>query len=170
MKKLILVRHARAERHGEDGRDESRALHPKGHTAVDKVGAYLQDEGHKPQLVIHSAAKRTTQTAWGLCECFDPSPMSEGLDALYLAAAHETFDVIERTEDTVETLMIVGHNPGIADLTMQLLAGQPLGNIARSDIQAFPPAAFAVFELDIDQWHGAKNARIIDFKIAETLT
>jgi phosphohistidine phosphatase len=170
MKKLILMRHARAERHGEDGRDENRALHPKGAAIVKKVGAYLQAEGHRPQLVMHSSAKRTTQTAWGLCECFNPSPMSEGLDALYLATAPDIINIVGRTEPTVETLVIVGHNPGIGDLTMALLADQQTNDISRSDIQAFPPAAFAIFELDIDNWHAARTARLVDYHIAETLT
>ena len=156
MKKLILMRHAKAERHGEDDTDQGRALHRKGVAAVKKVGAYLQSEGHRPELIVHSSSKRTTQTAWELCNHIDPQPMTMRLDALYLANPKNILDVIQGTESTVETLMLVGHSPGIADLAVNL-AGVNTGDVSAADLRVFPTSAIAILMIDTMNWGSAWN-------------
>ena len=168
MKRLILMRHARAERRGEDGSDEGRALHPKGLTTAQKAGRYLREEGYKPELIIHSNAKRTVQTAWAVCEELKPAPMTEGLNALYLAPAEDVLKIIRRTEPTVNTLIVVGHNPGISDLTINLMDRQA-SDIPLAEIMAFPPNAFSMFDLDIDHWVAASRGHLTHYQIAEDL-
>jgi len=168
MKRLILMRHARAETRGEDGGDKSRALHPKGLTTAQKAGRYLRETGCKPELIIHSSATRTVQTAWALCEELEPAPMTEGLNALYLAAADEVLKVIRHTEPTVNTLIVVGHNPGISDLTINLIDGQA-SDVSLAEIRAFPPNAFSMFDLDINSWVAASRGHLAHYQIAEDL-
>jgi phosphohistidine phosphatase len=169
MKKLILMRHAKAARHGDDDTDEGRPLHRKGIAALNKVGAYLQAESLRPNLIVHSNAKRTTETAFGLCDHLDPQPMALGFDALYLAASSQILNVIHGTESTINCLMVVGHNPGIADLALDLNDGAN-SDISLMQLRTFPTSAVAVFQLDIERWSAARSGYLSHYIQAGDLT
>jgi len=168
MKKLILMRHAKAQRHGDDDTDKGRPLHRKGIAAVNKVGAHLQAEGHRSSLIIHSNAKRTIETAFGLCDYLDPQPMTLGLEALYLASSSQILNVIHGTESTIDNLMVVGHNPGIADLALELNDGSN-SDIALMALRAFPPSAVAIFQFDIERWSAARSGYLTHYMLVEDL-
>jgi phosphohistidine phosphatase len=168
MKKLILMRHAKAQRHATDDTDEGRSLHRKGIIAVNKVGAYLQVEGHRPNLIVHSSAKRTTETAFALCDHLNPQPMTMGLDALYLAPPALILDVIQSTESTIDCLMLVGHNPGIADLAVDM-ADPSNQDISKRTLRAFPTAATAIYHLDIERWSAARSGHLAHYILADNL-
>ena len=168
MKRLILMRHAKAERHSPDGDDKSRPLHRKGHSDADKIGGFLQEMGVLPSLIIHSTAERTKETAWTVCAHLAPQPMTEGLDSLYLATSDSLLQAIRQTEATVETLMVVGHNPGIADLTLSMIGGAT-GDVSTAEIMAFPTAALAIIDLPVDDWSQTRSGELFRFKIAQDI-
>lgn len=168
MKKLILMRHARAERKGADGTDQGRVLHRKGINAIAKIGAYLQNEGHRPGLIVHSSAKRTTQTAWELCDILTPQPMTMGLDALYLADPKAILETIQGTESTIDTLMLVGHSPGIADTALAMV-DMKTSDVSADALRAFPPAAIAILHIDVTNWGVARVGFLAHYVFAEDL-
>ena len=168
MKRLILMRHAKAERHSTQGTDETRALSRRGIEDAHRVGEFLQKQGYQPSLIIHSTASRTKETAWAICEDLKPAPMAEGLDALYLATETEVLNVIKRAEPTVDILMIVGHNPGIGDLSQTMMNSHE-DSLVMDHLLAFPTAAFAVLDLQIDHWAEAKSGHLAGFQIADDL-
>ena len=168
MKQLILLRHAKAKRRADDGTDEHRPLSNRGTQDAKLVGRYLRDLEVKPNLIVHSTAIRTTGTAYAICNELHPTPMTLGEDGLYLASEAVIMDCIRRTEPEVNSLLLVGHNPGIADLAFYMKESydEPL---EINEFKAYPPAACAIFQLDIDDWNNALRGHMTHYQLAEDL-
>jgi phosphohistidine phosphatase len=153
MLRLMLLRHAKSEWANAVGGDHERPLNARGRDAAPKIGAYLARAKIVPALVLCSTAQRTRQTCELVTASFDTAPAIRFRDDLYLAEAEAIIGIVRQTPDTVRSLMIVGHNPGIhqaaADLTgsgsaeaRQLLAAK------------FPTAALAVLDFATGDWAG----------------
>jgi phosphohistidine phosphatase len=146
MDRLILLRHAKAESEAPSGDDFDRPLAPRGLREARAVGAQLVELGLKPDLALVSPALRTRET-WELVEaavggaevCFDP--------ALYNAEAGAIRRIAEKHDGTV---MVVAHNPGLQELAVRLLrdGAAPASFLAQAQ-RHFPPAAVAVFDIDV---------------------
>ncbi len=107
----------------------------------------MADLGLAPDLVLVSTAKRTMQTLEAL-EPWDETPLLEPMDALYLASAGTMLGLAQGTAETVRSLMLVGHNPGIHEFAMQLVGAHAmtLGNEdMRRLTEGFPSGALAEF-------------------------
>lgn len=149
MQRLILMRHAKAERDSESGQDFDRPLSPRGETEALKMGQVLRDAGLIPDVVLVSAARRTSQT-WGLASEALGSVPAEFHRSIYNAAAFTLREMAEaRTEGCV---MVVGHNPSIQDLALVLLreANASAAVIARAAAK-FPPATAVAFAINAAQ-------------------
>ncbi|WP_189079936.1 SixA phosphatase family protein [Mangrovihabitans endophyticus] len=122
---LILLRHAKAETPGELT-DIDRRLTTQGETDADAVGAWLADEGIAPQLVLCSPAARTRQTWHGVAVALSQareaavSPEVRYEAGLYDGGRTEVFDLLRRVPDDVRTVLVVGHNPTMSDVSLLL--------------------------------------------------
>jgi phosphohistidine phosphatase len=78
-------------------------------------------------------------------------PKVEMRASLYLATPGEMLAMLRRLDDSVRTVMAIGHNPGLATLAQTLAA---TGDAAAVKAMAakFPTAALAVIDFDVDQW------------------
>lgn len=164
MRRLILFRHAKSDWTGDAASDHDRALAPRGRRAAGPMGAWLAGRGFRPDLVICSTATRTKRT-WSLAKAaFTPAPKTEFSDAVYEASAKALLEVVRGTPDEVQTLMLVGHNPGLADL-VALLASSGDPEARRTLSQKFPTAAIAVLDIPQDGWSATapKSARLDRF-------
>ena len=148
MDRLILLRHGKAEREAESGEDFDRKLTARGVREAAAIGAQLADLGMVPDVALVSSAARTRQTweaaepAFANCACrFERS--------LYLAEERTIRAMAEAAGEDSRTVLVVGHNPGLQELTIRLLAegSAPSTLLARAHA-AFPPAAAAVFLFD----------------------
>ena len=148
MQRLILMRHARAERSAPSGRDEDRALSPGGREDAALMGRVLADRGLRPDFALVSTATRARQTWDAAHEAFgdaeveiDPQLYNAGVSALRAAIA--------RVEDRCACLMVVAHNPGLPHLAIDLLteAAAPASVLDRFQ-GSYPAGAAAVFEVD----------------------
>lgn len=123
---LILLRHAKAETPGELD-DFDRALTDRGSLDADAAGAWLADERLQPDLVICSPAKRTRQTwqnaAIALAQggTGQPAPEVHYPDSLYLGRSGEVFDLLHEVPENVRTVLIIGHNPTMSEVSALLL-------------------------------------------------
>jgi phosphohistidine phosphatase len=123
---LILLRHAKAETPG-DFDDYDRALTDRGGLDADAAGAWLADERLHPDLVICSPAKRTRQTwqnaaiALAQGRSGQPSPEVHYEESLYLGRSGEVFDLLHAVADTVRTVLVIGHNPTMSEVSALLL-------------------------------------------------
>jgi len=126
LRTLILLRHAKAETPGELP-DFDRSLTERGTSDADAAGAWLVDERVHPDLVICSAAKRTRQT-WQAASVAlaqgDPSrgaPEVHYEDTLYHGGRTEVFDLLRAVPETVRTVLVVGHNPTVSEVSALLI-------------------------------------------------
>ncbi len=148
MDRLILMRHAKAERSAPSGEDFDRALTERGRSDARLMGKVLANAGWRPTAAWVSSAERTRET-WALAsEAFAPVE-AQYARALYNGSSRLMMDMIESDEGAPGTVIIVGHNPGMHQLAIDLLV---LGAAGARDIAhvrgRFPTATAAVFEID----------------------
>jgi phosphohistidine phosphatase len=161
MRTLILMRHAKAVRAHEAPGDEARGLTDRGRRDAAHAGAAIEDAGLKPTLALVSAAKRTRETAEQALQAF---AIESQIDrALYHAAPENLWDAFSASDG--ECVVIIGHNPGMADLTSALIhQAHDRSQTARDFAGNFPTAAFAAFEIKGDLMRAAGPRLIAAWK------
>jgi phosphohistidine phosphatase len=149
---LSLLRHAKSS-WGDPGLDDhARPLAERGAKAAPEIGSYLRREELRPDLVLCSGAVRTRATlALVLAALGPPAPEIRYDDALYLASPGTLLDQVRKVDPVHRHVMMIGHNPGLHALALELI-----GEGARKDIAAlatkFPTAALAILEFDAGSW------------------
>lgn len=148
MKRLILMRHAKTEPWSEGIDDHGRALTCSGHKAAAAMAIALQGEGWEPDQALVSTARRTRET-WKEMSSVFPACEAQFDEALYLAGERGIMDLISDL-DTASTLLVIGHNPGLHDLSVRMLreAGSLDHQAALRLSSKLPTAAAAMFEAD----------------------
>jgi phosphohistidine phosphatase len=133
MDRLILFRHGKAEPDSESGEDFDRRLTARGIRESAEMGARLADMGFQPVVALVSPAARAKQT-WESAQAAFPSAQTRFLDHLYHADPHTIRRAAEEAGETAGTVAMVGHNPGMQELTVRLLqeGGAPPDRIARA--------------------------------------
>lgn len=149
MQRLILLRHAKAERSALSGEDFDRPLAERGRADAKLMGKVLADAGLTPDLALVSSAMRTRQTWEEASRAFGREIETRADKRLYLASSTAMRTMVEDLEGQHGTLILVGHNPGIHQLALHLLiegAAAP-STIARVTSK-FPTASAVAFEMD----------------------
>lgn len=151
MKTLTLLRHAKSTWHDPVARDFDRPLNKRGRKAAYAVGRAMRTEGLRFDRVIASPALRVTETLDGIAEGYG-EPFDPLYDhRVYLASPAALLDLIHEVPDVAETLLIVGHNPGLEALALLLTADD--GDGLRSEVAVkYPTATLAEISLPVDQW------------------
>ncbi|MBL7617937.1 MULTISPECIES: histidine phosphatase family protein [unclassified Frankia] len=123
--------------------DHSRPLAPRGRRDAPAAGRWLREARIVPDRVVCSTALRTRET-WDLAGSELGAEQAVLYDRrLYEASADEVLAVVRGTPDEVRTLLIIGHNPAMQEVTLTL-AGDAVDD-ARDQVRvAFPTAAIAV--------------------------
>ena len=163
-KRLILLRHAKSAWDNPSVADFDRPLSNRGRKAAPLVGAYLGRRGLVPGLVLASSAKRAVETLDLVSAGWQTKPTVRKLKSLYLAMPREMLRRIQAIGKEPDCVMLVGHNPGIADLANWLCShgkAEQRANLARK----FPTGAIAVIEFDVEDWGDvdAETGHLIDF-------
>jgi phosphohistidine phosphatase len=116
---LVLLRHAKSDRSGGDP-DMARPLAERGRRQAPQAGRWLNDQLPDIDLVLVSPAERARNT-WDLVSAELGTLPQSRLDArLYGASAEELLAVVRELPDDVDTVVLVGHNPGLEDLATRL--------------------------------------------------
>ncbi|HUZ12765.1 MAG TPA: histidine phosphatase family protein [Caulobacteraceae bacterium] len=148
MRRLILLRHARAEPRSGAGGDLARPLAARGREDAALVGQALAREHLAPDLVLLSPAQRATET-WSAARDALPEAKVELVRELYNAAPHAIRAAIRGAAGQAETLMVVGHNPGLHEVAVALLVENSAAAADVAKVAAgFPTATAALFEID----------------------
>ena len=162
MKTLYLLRHAKSDWDDASLDDFDRPLSRRGERAGRQMRDYLAAQEVKPQLVLCSSARRTRAT-WDIVRpAISPPPRFKALDTLYLAPPNRILAILRRLPEKCEAAMVIGHNPGIAQLaTLLAREGRDLDRIR----EKYPTGALAVLTLEIAKWSevGAGRARLVSF-------
>lgn len=144
MRTLILLRHAKAVRAHEAPDDKSRVLTGRGRREAEEAGAAMVAAGLNPTLALVSTAARTRETATIGLAAFKLEQRFE--EALYHAAPEGIWDAFAASD--AESVVIVGHNPGIGELVSTLVHQAHDGSkLAREFSSHFPTSAFAAFDI-----------------------
>ncbi len=148
MKRLVVLRHAKAEKEGRRDGDFARALAPRGAEDAVETGRALARRGLLPDGVVTSPAPRALETARLVARELDfPWARIRTEKSAYLADAETLLAIVRRADERVRTLLLVGHNPGISELA-QLLG--------RGFEASLPTGAAAAFDLYVDVWAAAR--------------
>jgi len=139
MKTILLFRHADAASRRDYATDHERPLTSRGRSDAQLMGHFLTAIDQQPDHMVTSTATRARQTLTQAREAGGWPHRTQANDALYDAHATDVMAVARDTPDTVDTLMLVGHNPTFTDAAIRLIAGGNLrmttGTIARIDLQ-----------------------------------
>ncbi|HKD46874.1 MAG TPA: histidine phosphatase family protein [Rhizomicrobium sp.] len=168
MKRLYILRHAKAAQ-AEPGQDDhARALTVRGIADAEAMARYMRKNGAKPDRVLISTSARTIQTADLVLRELDGVPRGDYRDGLYLAAAGKIATILKSLPAKLSEVMVVGHNPGLEELAA-LLAREPVRRKERERRgeldEKFPTAALAVLDFDMDRWRDLKpgTGKLADF-------
>jgi phosphohistidine phosphatase len=149
MRRLVLFRHAKAERTAPSGEDFDRELTERGRQDARLIGQALTEAGISPGLALVSAAARTRQT-WQASGLAGEKTAVRYDKALYHASARQLREAIEAVEEEAEVVVLVGHNPGLHELAVQLVVeGAGSGAVLEKVRSKFPTAAAVVYDLDL---------------------
>lgn len=145
VKRLTLLRHAKAVIGNPDLPDRERPLNERGERDAAMMGRRLQDAGARPSLMLTSPATRALQTARLVArEIGYPLEFLQREADLYLANANEILQVLARQDDNFNDIIVCGHNPGLTDL-LHLLTTARIDNM--------PTCSLAVIEAPTRTWH-----------------
>lgn len=150
MRRLILMRHASASSAPAGGEDIDRGLTPAGRADAALVGKALAKAGLAPARAFVSAAARTRQTWDAMAPAFKGGT-ARFSDGLYNADSGRLLALVEAQaeDESDETVMILGHNPGVQIVAGHLLdrAGAAPATLARVQ-RGFAPATAVAFVVD----------------------
>lgn len=171
MKTLYLMRHGKSAWDDAGLGDHDRPLAPRGFKAAAAVGRRLAQLGARPQLVLCSTAKRTSDTLDLVLEHLDAKPTIERESGLYLCGPRVLSERIKDAPADVDSLLAVAHNPDLHAVALALAShGEDEHHVALA--MKFPTAACAVFESDATRWRDidAENTRLLEFILPRKLT
>ena len=148
MKNLLVLRHAKSSWNLPALDDHERPLNKRGRLDAPRMGELVRENGLIPDVVISSDAVRTRLTAEAVAEAARYAGKILLDPHLYMASPDDILSLLPTVRENAETVMIVGHNPGLEEL-VEHLTGE------RQDL---PTAALAQIGLPIDQWRNLKRS------------
>ena len=164
-RRLVLVRHAKAEQDGNT--DAERALAEKGHDDAEEGGAWLSSSGYAPDHALVSSARRALETWEALSAGGGWEVDADASHTLYAAEPETVLDLIREVPDEARSVMVVGHNPTMAYVANMLDDGNG-DEAAATELttRGFPTCSLAVFEYDGD-WAAldVTSARLVAFHV-----
>lgn len=154
MHRLILLRHGKAAPQG-SAPDFERSLEARGVEESRQVGQYLATEGLWPDLALISPAYRARET-WQAVHLSLQNVDTVAVPDLYLASSDTVLETIRQKGGDARTLIVVGHNPSLHDLAVELVDHGDRYAFSRMR-EYFPTAAFAVLDLADGHWRDMRR-------------
>ncbi|MEU7021463.1 histidine phosphatase family protein [Streptomyces sp. NPDC046203] len=161
-RRIVLLRHAKAD--WPQTTDHERPLADRGRTDAPVAGRRLADTGIDFDLALCSTALRTRET-WKLAVQELPErPKTVYEERIYEASPGELIALINETPDTIDDLLLIGHNPGMHGLADILAAESEGDTLTRMTRTGFPTAAFAILTFN-GSWKSLEpgTAKLADF-------
>jgi phosphohistidine phosphatase len=144
LRQLLLLRHAKSAWDDPGLSDHSRPLNQRGRLAATAMRQAMLGLALAPDVVLVSSSRRTLQTLEAL-EPWEETPIVEPMDALYLATAPQMLQVLNKVAETARSVLLIGHNPGLHELALQLTGTARDPADARRLAEGFPTSALAEF-------------------------
>lgn len=159
-RRLILTRHAKSAWNNPALDDRARPLNSRGRRSALELGEWLHSRGYEPDQVLCSSAARTRETwAVAVSAPLEVTPQVEFLDSLYHASPDVMLSTLRKA--TGDCILLLGHNPGIAELAAMLPSRRP----SHADFARYPTCATLVVDFGIASWADCKPGQgsVLDF-------
>jgi phosphohistidine phosphatase len=151
MKRLSLIRHAKSSWKQREIPDFERPLNARGERDAPEMALRFARRSPPPDAILSSPAARAASTARAVARALGRD--EDGISyerQLYLASATELLTLVQRLDDELEHVAIVGHNPGISALADAL---------AREAVDSVPTSGVVRLELDVERWREVGEGR-----------
>ncbi len=169
MRRLILLRHTKSDWPAGLA-DHDRPLNSRGRRAAALMGELLVARGYLPDRVLVSTAKRTEET-WALARAGRPELVAGLPEPRIYEAPPRVLDfLVARVPDSVQVLLIVGHNPGIEAFALYLASEGNEAGRRRMSLK-YPTGGLAVIDCAIDHWSdiASGSGRLVEFIVPRDL-
>ena len=150
MKRLYILRHAKAAS-PENTRDFDRPLAEQGLEDAAALGQLMTKQSYTPDAALCSTAKRTCETldALGL-----PSSTKTAYhEKMYDASAGDLLDMIQNTDDTAQSILLIGHNPAIHELALRLASEESGLSLLQRLLKGYNPATLSILDVPCKCWN-----------------
>ena len=143
------MRHAKSSWDDSDLADHDRPLTPRGLKAASRMAERMVHDEIAPALVLCSSARRARETLAPIQLAIGEAAKVQVEEGLYGASSDELLQRLRRLPGSADSVMVIGHNPGIQELAIKLVSDQR----ARSQLNVkFPTAALAALRLKVGRW------------------
>lgn len=156
MKKLYIVRHTQKEEEFTKD-DYDRDLSPEGLKKGKLIAENFAKKNIPIDLIVASPAIRTKKTAEIFADALDYKKSIMYNEVLYMAFVNELFETISYTFDTVDSMLLVGHNPSLTALAITLVGFK----------EKFEQGAIMQIIFDCDSWIdiSVENAKLVSYEL-----
>jgi phosphohistidine phosphatase len=145
MKTLLLLRHAKSSWGDASLPDFERPLNERGRQAAPLIGKFMREQRLDPQLIVCSPAQRARETVALVCAAAALTAAPRFDKRIYEASLQTLLTVVAELDETAETALMVGHNPGFEELLAALTGAA----------ERMPTAALARITLSVECWTDA---------------
>lgn len=145
---LYIARHAKSSWKDPSLFDHERPLNKRGKKDAPMIGKILQAKGVMPDMIISSPAKRAKKTANILAKEINyPKENIKEEKDIYEASVSDLLGILEQLDDSLQKVMIVGHNPSFTALA-NYLSPKYFDNIPTTGVVAisFPCSSWKEIE------------------------
>ena len=153
MRRLLLLRHAKAERLQPGGRDHDRVLADRGRADAHKLGAYLARHGYIPDRAWFRPRRERARPGRSSSTAFGKAPPVSFEDRIYEASPQAILQVIKETGPKTGTLLVDRPQPGMQELAAMLVASGDIDARERLG-ENFPTSALAAISFAPQDWRG----------------
>jgi phosphohistidine phosphatase len=164
MRKLTLLRHAKSSWADPGTADIDRPLTSRGRQAALKIGLFLAENKIFPDFILCSPSHRTRETLAQI-KPFLPDGVEIEIERAAYSAGQGSGLVSHLKSSNIEDehVMIIGHNPTMQQLALDLAKPAPDNGYSRIE-KKYPTAALTHIEFDIDDWRDLKGrGRLVHF-------
>lgn len=159
MKTIFIVRHAKSSWDDPTLSDHERPLSKVGIRKTKIIVEYLKKNEIKPELFKSSSANRALSTAELIAKGLGyPLDKIEVEESLYHASSETIFDELYMLPNSVNSVMIFGHNPTFTSFVNKFLTPQ---------IDNIPTTGLVSVSFETDEW---EKINLVDFKINFVVT
>lgn len=170
MRSLTLLRHAKSVWDDPSVSDYYRPLNQRGRNAARAMGSYLARKDAVFDLILASPAERVAETLKNLVKGGWKSGPVQFHEAIYGAGCDEVLAMIQSVPEHVGRLMVVGHNPALAQLAVRLTRDDEHGLRAQASVK-YPTCALAEIAFEAGSWAevGVQGGVLVDFQVPASL-
>lgn len=169
-RRIILMRHAKSAWDQAGLSDFDRPLAARGQRAATLMGAWLKERNILPGIVLCSASRRTVETWERVSDVLRMSIPVKFERDIYLKSDKVLLQQLQRLDDGVTSVMMVGHHSGIDTLALRLAGSGNKDQIKRIKAK-FPTAAVAVVDVKLKSWADLSDGagKLVDFVVPKEL-